>query len=246
MKTLGSRAAALALSTILAACGGGGGDGSVSTGGSYFTHDQLASEFVKRVNVDVAGYNLSLVKSTTLQYDYVVVYDRAYNSYDAYWLGNYSVGQNLGSYLKTYESKFYYNLVPQAGNNYRDYVSGTLFEVTQASGKNLDKMQALKSQLAVNKAAASLQEQYGMSESKALDTARFAYKIKTSPAGTYSAKDFDAFSSKLTGGHSITDFQNAYKAGNTSSLNQMVQDAAKETGMGSEGVTKMISEVFMK
>ncbi len=109
----------------LVACGGGGG-GNVSTGGVFFTHEQLAEEFVRRVNVDVAGYDLQLVKTNTLQYDYIVVYDYTYGTYDAYWLGNYNPGENMYSYLTNYDAYFYYDLIPQGGNVYKDYYSGIL------------------------------------------------------------------------------------------------------------------------
>ncbi|MGZ3772236.1 MAG: hypothetical protein ACXVCY_00080 [Pseudobdellovibrionaceae bacterium] len=236
-------ATALVLSLALGACGGG--SGSTSTGGVYYTHDQLAAEFVRRVNTDVYGYNLTLVKSTTNKFDYMVVYDNYYKTYDAYYIGQYHVGNNLNNYINSYKYMFYYNLTPQSGNTYWDPVSGLIFEKSQPSSKNLATIKALQQELAIKGAADNLRLQYGMSEEKALDTARFAYKIKTSAPGTYNAKDFNAFTKELTGS-TITEFQQDVKSGNISSLNDRINKAAEMTGMGSEGVNKLISDVFNK
>lgn len=237
-------ATAMAMSLTLAACGGSG-SGSTSTGGTYYTHDQLAAEFVRRVNVDVSGYDLTLVKSTTQKFDYIVVYDNYYHSYDAYYLGNYKVGENLNSYLNNYHHMFYYNLTPQSGNTYWDPVSGVIFEKTQGSSKNLATMKALREEVAIKNKAEDMRIQYGMSEEKALDAARFAYKLKTSAPGTYNAKDFNAFAKELTGS-TITEFQDDVKSGNISSLSERIEKAAEVSGMGVEGVNKLISEVFNK
>lgn len=244
MKNLLKTAMALSISAALVACGGGGGGGNSSTGGKYFTHAELAQEFVKRVNVDVAGYDLSLVKTHTLQTDYIVVYDKDYGTYDAYWLGNYNPGEDMAKYLHNYDDQFYYDLTPQSGNQYRDPYTGTLFEVVQASSKNLSKMKALNETLAIQKAAEGLRAEYGLSEEKAIDTARFAYHVQKAAPGTYNNKDYDAFAKELTGS-SVTEFQNDFKAGNVSSLNERLNKAGEITGMGSEGVNKLIKDMFL-
>jgi hypothetical protein len=236
--------AALFVSALgISACGGGGG-GSVSTGGKYYSHSQLAEEFVRRVNVDVWGYDISLVKSNTLQSDYIVVYDRDYGTYDAYYIGDYNVGENLSNYLRNYEYTFYYGLAPEGGNLYRDWQTGVLFEKVQAGPKNISKIKALRQDLAINKAAEKLRAEYGLSEEKALDTARFSYKLKNSPKGTYNVKDFDAFARELTGS-SISEFQNDLKQGNSSSLQDRLEKAGEVTGMGPEGVNKLIKDIFV-
>jgi hypothetical protein len=235
---------AAAAMIALVGCGGGGGGGNYSTGGTYYTHDELAQEFVRRVNVDVAGYDLTLVKSTTLQYDYIVVYDSDYGSYDAYYIGNYNVGQDLNSYLYNNQAYFYFDLVPETGNTYYDPVTGTRFQKQNSSDqKNLAKMKALKQDLAIQKSADSLRAQYGLSAEKSVDVARFAYKMKSAPAGTYNKADYDAFAKELTGS-TISDFQKDLKNGDDNSLNARIQKAAQETGMGPEGVNKLIGDMF--
>jgi hypothetical protein len=234
---------ALAVMTIatLAACGGGGGGGSTSTGGTYYTHAQLAQEFVRRVNVDVKGYNLTLVKTDTLQYDYIVVYDQDYKSYDAYWLGSYNVGENMATYLNKNQNMFYYDLIPEGTNNYRDYVTGKVFEVDTASSLNMEQVAALTQELAINKAAANLRNTYGMSEEKSVEAARLASYIQSAPAGSISAKTLDAMTTGLMG-HSITELQTAAKSGNMSSLQSMLAESQATMGMDSEGASKFASD----
>lgn len=225
----------------MSACGGGGGNS--STGGVYFTHQELANEFVRRVNIDLYGYDLQLMKTNTLQYDYIVVYDWSTGTYDAYWLGNYNPGENLYSYMTSYDAYFYYDLIPESGNTYRDYWSGTLFQVQEGNSKNLAAMKALNQKLVIDQAADSLQANYGMSEESAQVAASFAYKLKTAPKGTYNTKDYDAFAKEFIGS-SITEIQSDVQSGNITSLNERLEIAGKQTGMGSEGVKNLIKEVL--
>lgn len=230
-----------ALSIVgLSGCGGGGG-GNYSTGGVYFTHAELASEFVRRVNVDLAGYDIQLMKTNTLQTDYIVVYDYDFNTYDAYWLGNYNPGENLYNYISNYQDTFYYGLTPEAGNTYRDYATGVLFHAPEGSSKNIAAAKALKQQLVIDKAADGLIADYGMSESAAHLAASFAYNLKTSPKGTYDTKDYDAFAKELVGS-SITEFNADLKAGNILSLNDRLALAVEKTGMDSQGIRELIKE----
>lgn len=240
MKTL-KALLALAIVTSLVACGGGGG--STSTGGVYFTHAQLAQEFVRRVNIDL-GWDVELVKTNTLKYDYIVVYDWDYGTYDAYYIGTYNPGENLGSYVNWNKNKFYYDLIPESGNTYYDWYTGTRFEKAGASSKNLTVVKAFKQDLAIVKAAEKVRAKYGLSEEKSLDVARFAYNIQAKPAGTYKNSDFDKFAKELTGS-TITDFQNDFKSGNLISLTERIQKAAETTGMGPENMSTLIQDVFM-
>ena len=81
---------------IFAGCSGGGGGGTNVAGNVYYTHRQLAHEFVRRLELDL-GYDLNLVKVNTLQYDYIVVYDYDTKSYDALWIGAYQIGRGFAA-----------------------------------------------------------------------------------------------------------------------------------------------------
>lgn len=225
----------------LVGCGGSGG-GSTSTGGTQYTHEQLANEFVKRVNSDVYGYDLQLVKSNTQQYDYIVVYDHYYRTYDAYYIGAYNVGENMSYYLNSYSSYFYYGLRSE-GSVYVDPYTLTRFEKQEVSSKNLAKIQAIKEQLTVSNLADKLKVQYGLSSDKSLDIASFAYKVENSPKGTFKSQDYDSFVKELTGS-SITEFKGDILSGNSTSLEARIQEASKMTGIGPEGVNKLISDLF--
>ena len=237
-----SAAFAVAGMMTLAACGGGGGG--TSTGGHYLTHAELAQEFVRRVNLEIQGFDLSIVKINTLQYDYIVVYDHDFGTYDAYFIGGYSPGTNLPNYINQHESMFYYGLIPEYGNTYYDQRSGTRFEKSAGSSKNLAKLQALKEQLVISRAAAKMRATYGLSVEKSEDAARFAYKMQTTPAGTYNVADYDAFAKELTGS-TITEFQEDFKAGNLVDLTQRINTAGEVSGMGVEGVNKLIGDMFV-
>lgn len=170
---------ALATLMILASCGGGGG-GSNTSGTVYYTHEELAQIFVSRLYQDL-GYDIELVKANTLQYDYIVVYDYDLGQYDAYYIGNYNVGENLNNYLNAYENRFYYDLIDNFDNTYDgwDDVYGWItFEKNQRPGtKNLAKLNAFKEQIDIDKASQKLVGQYGLSMATAKDIARATYAL---------------------------------------------------------------------
>jgi hypothetical protein len=196
------------------------------------------------VNLDL-GYDVQLVKTNTLQYNYIVVYDWDYGTYDAYYIGGYNVGENLSNYMNSYEFSFFYDLYPETGNTYLDLNSGTRFEKANVTGKNLTTAKALVQEIAIEKAAKKVNAKYGLSEEKSLDVARFAYKIQTSPQGTYKMSDYDSFAKELTGS-TITEFQNDIKEGKMISLTERIQKAAETTGMGPEAMNSLIKDVFME
>lgn len=250
---------AMATLSTLAACGGGGGGSSTgggtytpppSTGGgttnppsngNYYSHNEIASEFAKRLNTEVSGYQVSLVKTNTLQANYIVVYDQSYKTYDAYYVGSYTPGQDMALYLNKYETSFYYDLVSLGNNNYKDFVTGRLFEIDDSASLNMEKVAAFKELAAVNKTALQLREQYGMSEESSLETARFAVRVNNSASGTVDAKAMDRFAQKLTGS-TVTQFQNDIKAGNQASLQNRIELAKEKTGMSDEGIMKLFGQ----
>lgn len=254
---------ALATASVLTACGGGGGGSSSggtyvppsgggsyppptgggsypppSSGGSFYSHAELAAEFSKRLNTEVSGYEVTLVKTNTQQASYIVVHDKSYNTYDAYYVGAYTPGENMASYLNRYENKFYYDLIPEGYNMYRDFVTGKLFEIESTSSMNLDQIAAIQEMAAVNSAAKKLRETYGMSEEAALETAAFGIHLSNAPAGSIDTKAMDRFAKKLTGS-TITQFQNDIKAGNSESLSERIELAKQKTGLSDDGIQKL-------
>lgn len=234
---------AVAATALLVAACGGGASGTTTTGGGDVNHEEVAREFIRRVNTDITGFDLELVKINTLKYNYIVVYDHDYGTYDAYYIGGYNIGDDIATYLNNNESHFFYGLRRTNSGVFWDIVTGTRFEKDIVSSKNLSKMKALEQELKINKVASRLQAEYGLSNEKSQDAARFAYKLQHSPVGTYNVRDYDAFAKELTGS-TITEFQNDAKSGNMASLSQRIALAADVTGMGPEGVNKLISTLF--
>lgn len=237
LKTLKLSTLALASATLLAACGGGGG--STSTGGTYYTHEQLAAEFVERAYGD-ANIDAKLVKTNTQQYNYIVVYDYDLDSYDAYWIGGYNVGENIYDYISRNNSKMFYDLDYIGSNLYQDYYSGTTFEETSASSKDLGKLAAIKQQLRIKKSADKLKAQYGLSDESANKAARIAVSVASNP--NMNKRSLDNAAKELTGA-TITEFQAAMKKsaqGDSKALSNLIDSAAKMNGVGPEHMNQIL------
>jgi hypothetical protein len=229
---------------VLTACGGSG-SGTVSTGGVYFTHSELASEFVNRAYAD-AGIDISLVKSNTLQYNYIVVYDRDYGTYDAYDLTGYNVGDNILDFVTANSDYIYYDLIQNTDGTYEDYYTGTLFEETSATSKDLEKMAALKQELTIQKSAKKIEASYGLSADRSREVARLAVQLKQTPKASMTDADYDAFSKEILGS-SITDLKSAVNKklqGDSSAMDSLVEQAAEVNGVGPEHMNKIINDLF--
>lgn len=214
---------------------------SIPSNGTYYSHNEIAAEFAKRLNTEVSGYQVSLVKTNTLQASYIVVYDNSYRTYDAYYVGSYTPGQDLALYLNKNESSFYYDLVSLGNNNYKDFVTGRLFEIEDSASMNVEKVAAYQELAVVQKTALKLREVYGMSEESSLDTARFAVRLNNNHGGAVDKVAMDRFAAKLTGS-TVTQFQNDIKAGNQSSLQHRIELAKEKTGMNDEGILKLFGQ----
>lgn len=239
------QAALVGTTAALTACGGGGGSGSVSTGGVYLSHAEVADEFVHRLNLD-AGYDVTLVKTNTEQYNYVVVYDHDYNTYDAYDLGSYNVGEDINSYIYWHQDDFFYDLDPLTGNRFEDPYTGIVFEETSASSKDLEKMAALAQDIKIKKAADNIVAQYGLSVERATEVARLATQLTNAPKSSMTDADYDNFSKELLGS-SITQFKDALKKqakGDSAELVNLIDTAAEVNGVGPEHMNKIVTDLF--
>ena len=245
MKKLSLFLGSLLLASGLVACNVGGSVSTCVDCGHVWTHAELANEFVARVNTQIANFDIQLVKTFTLQDGYIVAYDYNYGTYDAYYVDAFNPSGDISAYFNAYQNSFYYGLTPLAGGDYYDVQTGTRFEKDTANSKNLSKMKAFKEYLAIKKVTDQLRADYGLSAEKAENTARFAYKLQSSPVGSYNIKDYDAFAKELTGS-TITEFQKDAKNGDSVSLSKRIETAADTTGMGPEGVNKLINDMFLK
>lgn len=243
LKAVTSAVLALGVAAVLTACGGGGG--STSTGGTYYSHAQLADEFVKRAYGD-ASIDAKLIKTNTEQYNYIVVYDYDLDTYDAYWLGGYNVGENIYDYITRNNSKMYYDLDYLGANRYQDYWTGVTFEETKASSKDLEKVAALKQEVRIQKSAEKLKADFGLSASRARQVARLAIQVADAPKRSMTDRDYDNFSKDLLGS-SITSFKSAMKKsaeGDKREMNALIGKAAKVNGVGPEHANQLLNSMF--
>lgn len=225
----------IALTTlmILASCGGGGG-GSNTSGTVYYTHSELAEIFVERLYTDL-GYDIELVKTNTLQYDYIVVYDYDLGQYDAYYIGNYNVGENLGNYLDRYEDDFYYDLIDNFDGTYDGYDPfldiWVTFEKNQKPGnKNLAKLAKFEEMIVTEKAANKIHNEYGLSLATSSEIARATYALgqevlKNGRGSITEAESVSVYKAVLGVDPTMgADAMKAYKAGNKQELNNMLDE----------------------
>ncbi|MDB4224930.1 hypothetical protein N9850_14290, partial [Granulosicoccus sp.] len=68
------------------------------------SHPVIAEEFITQLNFNTK-YDAVLVKSKTLQEDYIVVHDQALDTYDAYFIAGYQRGNNIDLHMELYEDK---------------------------------------------------------------------------------------------------------------------------------------------
>lgn len=243
MKKITQALLSMMVLTLMTACGGGGG--STSTGGVYFTHEELAKEFVRRMNID-EGYDLELVKDNTRQYDYVVVYDYDEDTYDAYYLGGYNVGEDLTRYLFNNNNLFYYDLDAIGGGLYEDYYTGIVFEKTQGTSKDLMKLAALEEAVQIKKSAEHIAAEYGLSVDRSMEVAKLSLQWKNTPKDRMTDADHDHYAQEILG-YSISDYKQAaemYAKGDQSKLKELVDGTAVHNGTTPEDVQDIINDVF--
>jgi hypothetical protein len=103
MKSLVKNLVAVAAVSTMVACTGGGGNGNGSSGGGggvgstpALTHNQLAEKFVQQLNLD-SEFEVELVKKSTLEENFVVIYDPYTDSYDALNIDSYNPNFNNAS-----------------------------------------------------------------------------------------------------------------------------------------------------
>ena len=219
----------VAVAAGLTACGGGGGSGNVSTGGTYFTHEQLAQEFVRRVNVDVAGYNLALQKTNTLQTDYIVVYDRDFGTYDAYWLGNYNPGESIANYIIAYDPYFYYDLDHIGGNVFEDWTTGIRFQKIEGIKQNLTRMKGSEQRQVLHIMELQLQKQFGVNKPTAKLFAKFAFNMQANP-GKYGKAEIDSVMTEGLGA-SYSDILAAKESNDYVAMGKYIATAQAKAGI---------------
>ncbi|QDK46342.1 hypothetical protein DOM22_14790 [Bdellovibrio sp. ZAP7] len=240
LKTAMSLGLVTATTVAISACGGGGGGGgSVSTGNVYYTHDELAREFVKRAYTD-AGVNLTLVKSTTNSAGYIVV--DYHGNTQAVFIDDWAVGQDISSYI--YSQKWYD--VNYIGNGYYQDAAGYVYEETATSSKDLAKVTAMKQAMDINESAKGIQAQFGLSAERSTTLARLAVQLKNNPKSSMTDADYDAYTKEIIGSSygQLKAAMVKQSQGDYSDVNALVEKAAQANGVGPEQVSQILMSLI--
>jgi len=232
---------------------------------------------VSNLNLD-AEFNVTLAKASTLEKNFIVIYDPYTDSYDAININNYDPAiNNANEYYfnnsgngffdldvipSHYEVDYDYNIIAYDSDGssiwgweavesyvptrYRDRHSGFVFEKTASTPKDLAKVAALKEVATLEKSAQFLSSEFGLSLNRGKEVARLAAHWKKSSMKGMTSNEQDAFSTELLG-FSITAGKKAAKdsfSGDSSSLKQLVNDAALKNSISPEHASKLMTKVF--
>lgn len=225
-------------------------------GGEGFTHNQLAERFVRELNLD-EEFDVTLAKSSTDKWNFIVIYDPYTDSYDAINLQNFdpSVDNASDFYFGTTGQLFIdLDILPShMGRNgvwistkYRDRHSGLVFEKTQETAKDLSKMKAIKEVVELNKSAEFLSSSFGLSLSRGKEIARLTAHWKKSSKKGMTNFEQDSFSTELLG-FSISEGLKAVKEsgeGDSGGLVALVENAASKNNITPEHAAQLMSKIF--
>ncbi len=247
----------------------GNGDGAPG-----YTHVELAEIFVQNLNLD-QDFDVTLVKKSTLEANFIVIYNPYTDSYDAINIDNYDPAVNSAAdYYYDNSARYYYDLELIPGHyeivyqytiigydvngyaiwgydwvpvwiptRYFDSTSGLLFEKTAATPKDLSKMAALKEVAEISKSAEFLSSEFGLSLDRGKEVARLTAHWKKASKKGMTAAEQDAFSTELLG-FSITTAKQAVTSGDSSSIDQLVEQAATTNAITPEHATKLMGKIF--
>ncbi len=244
------------LSLVACKSGSGSSSGGTSTGGGTssgpiiisptYTHSDLATDFVDALNYDL-DYDVELVKTYTLQTDFIVVYDYDLDSYDAYDLSGYTYGEDIGYYLEDYEYSFYYDLDDIGGNYYEDYITGIQFSKAKMTPSDSAKAQELIDGIKVKKATEQLTVQFGLAPKRAKEIAGLAMQLSTADKSKMTVYQYDQYSKAILGS-TFNEVKTALEdklSGNNKSLDKVFSKAAKTNGISKNSVSKL-ADLFIK
>ena len=237
----------LSLSFTLTGCFSGGGGTNVA-GTVHFSHSQLAREFVRRMELDL-GYELDLVKINTRQYDYLVVYNYDSETYDALWIGNYEVGENLANYLERYNDRFYLDLDFIGYDSlleplYQDFYSELIFEDTYAASRSSSSVQSHLSRVFNQAKSKRVADKYGLSRQRAGELVTLAMHYKAlGRKGALTEEEYDAFSMEAMG-TSASELIRVAKENDVIGGLKALKRAADKNGIGVEHAQSLLTKEF--
>ena len=129
---------------------------------------------------------------------------------------------------------------------YRDTATGLEFEKTAGSSKDLAKITAMKEAVTIAREAELLSSEFGLSLNRGKEIANLKAHWKKASKKAMTASEVDAFSTELLG-FSLSSGIKAYKAsmdGDSSQIEDLIDDAAAVNGITPEHATKLMTKVF--
>ena len=115
MKNLITALSGLMLLTLVS-CSGGNGNGA-----DGYSHNELAEKFVQELNLD-EKFDVTLVKKSTLEANFIVIYDPYTDSYDAINIDNYEPSRdNAAEYYFANSGRAFYDLDVIPGHYETEY-----------------------------------------------------------------------------------------------------------------------------
>ncbi len=257
---------------VLAVSCGGGGNGDGAAG---FNHNELVQEFVGRLNLS-SDHSVTVVKSSTKQFNFLVVKDAVTGEFNALTIDNWNIGIDAVEWFENNANRFYYDLVKIPGYydtywadesytdawgdtytqsvlksvwvapKYYDDGSGLFFEKVETQSKDLEKAAAFAERLSISNNAKKLQDQFGLSKSRATELSRLTLKWQKAGGKTLTDADQDAFAKEALG-VSITDakaaLQKSYE-GNTKELSEVIKTMASTNSISPEHMEEILFELF--
>lgn len=111
---------------VFTACNGGGNGGGSTAGPTFeeLNHNELAETFVSELNLD-AEFSVSLTKRSTLESDFIVIYDPLTDSYDAIDIEAYNPNyDNAADYYFANSARNFFDLDVIPSHYETDYEYG--------------------------------------------------------------------------------------------------------------------------
>lgn len=224
-----------------------------NNGGVTVTPQSKINNFLTQLELNEPNvWDAKLVKHSQAADGYIVVSQEdtsGHIEYVAYDYADFSKGMNYSSYLAS--NPPYHNLRPDAYNDlfYFDGYNGTIvFEETDASSKDLEKVGAFIEAANVSRAGENLAAEFGLSEDRGLEIAKLANNwAKISRKRAMTSADADLFAKEVVGA-SLSEITNAYEnaaEGNESGVESFLDKAAKKNGASPEQMGEIIDELFM-
>ena len=230
-------------------------------GGAPSAPKDVRNSFIQAAAAD--GLQISFVSNSGRVANTVIVKDQG-GFLNAYDLTNYTAGQDFSEWLTANMNAVSGRLAAQWGTTctaydslggctfFQDIVVGyldpntnVLYEETGASSKDLQKLAAFKQTLQVQHSAQTLKARFGLSDDRSNEVARLAVQLAKTPARSMTDADYDSFSREITGTSfkKLSAAMKASREGNTKSLNDIIDTAAKVNGVGPEHMNAILKEL---